>query len=133
MSKKPKLQESRLAVRCGKPPDGDWRATTGDKGNQYAYRFLGGNKGRGHLSAQVGTGEKTYLVRLKSEEYVIQSVSFTSHANQLTHVDTDSCKREATIHNENTRLMQAYYHVVVCSADGEAIDCDPMISNDPKS
>ncbi|MUV13124.1 hypothetical protein [Noviluteimonas gilva] len=125
-------QESRLAVRRGDPPDGDWHATRGDKDQIYSYRFLGGKKGRGHLNTMECSGEKFYVVRLKSKEYVIDSVSFTSHFEQLTHLEKDSCGHEATIHNKNTRAMQAYYHVVVRSADGELIDCDPMISNDPK-
>ena len=125
-------QESRLAVQCGDPPDGDWHATTGSKENPYSYRFLGGKKGRGHLSVLACTGEQDYVVRLKSKEYVIQSVSFTSDFGELTHVEKDSCGHEAKIHNKNTRVMQAYYHVIVSNADGELIDCDPMISNDPK-
>ncbi|KGQ18350.1 hypothetical protein LF41_1349 [Lysobacter dokdonensis DS-58] len=128
-----KVQIARLAVRPGQAPDGDWHPTTGSKGCPYAYRFLGGRKGRGHLNAQVDTGEQVYLVRLKSPDYVIESVSFTSHADQLTHLEADACGLEAKIHNKNTRVMQAYYHVVVRNADGESIDCDPMISNDPKS
>jgi hypothetical protein len=128
-----KEQVSRLAVQPGDPPDGDWRATLGSKGTLYSYRFLGGKKGRGHLSSLVDTGEQTYMVRLKSTEYVIESVSFASDAGQLTHVDAKSCGHEARIHNKNDRVMQGYYSVVVRNADGESIDCDPMISNDPKS
>jgi predicted nucleic acid-binding Zn finger protein len=126
-------QESRLAVRTGQPPDGDWHATRGSEEKIYSYRFLGGKKGRGHLNTLEGTDEKFYVVRLKSKEYVIHSVSFTSDFGQLTHLNKGDCGHEAKIHNKNTRAMQAYYHVVVRNADGELIDCDPMISNDPKS
>ena len=38
----------------------------------------------------------------------------------------------ATISNQNEYAMQAYYLVVVKRDDGFLIDCDPMISNDPR-
>ncbi|MGO4550907.1 hypothetical protein AB4059_07370 [Lysobacter sp. 2RAF19] len=136
-------QEARLEVMRGDPPDGDWRATTAihkDAKEPYSYRFDGGKKGRGHLNAQVGDGKQLYSVKLKQTDrsqskskYDIHSVTFSGDDNaQLKWVKKDSSDNHATISNENEYAMQAYYLVVVQRDDGFLIDCDPMISNDPR-
>jgi hypothetical protein len=136
-------QEAKLEVMRGDPPDGDWRATTAihkDAKEPYAYRFDGGKKGRGHLNAQVGDGAQVYTVKLKQSDrsqskakYEIESVSFSGDSNaQLEWVRQDSDGDHATISNQNEYAMQAYYIVVVRRDDGFLIDCDPMISNDPR-
>jgi hypothetical protein len=136
-------QEARLEVMRGDPPDGDWRATTANGKNEkepYAYRFEGGKNGRGHLNSQVGDGAQLYTVKLKQNDrsqskskYDIHSVTFSGDDNaQLEWVKQDSSDNHATISNQNEYAMQAYYLVVVRRDDGFLIDCDPMISNNPR-
>ena len=137
-------QVARLEVMRGDPPDGDWRATTAngkDDKEPYAYRFDGGKKGRGHLNAQVGEGPQFYTVKLSQDDgskskskYQIKSISFAGDGNdQLEVVEADSSDHHKTIYNKNEFAMQAYYVVVVRRDDGALIDCDPMISNDPRN
>jgi hypothetical protein len=137
---KTERQEAKLEVMRGAPPDGAWaRAKTSD-GQPYAYSFEGGKKGAGHLNSQVGDGAQVYTVKLKPNDkaqskskYAIERVDISGDdKGQLEMVEKDRSDNHATIFNKNELEMQAYYLVVVRRDDGVLIECDPMISNDPR-
>jgi hypothetical protein len=131
-----KPQVARLDVMRGCAPDGDWHVTTGSDGKAYAYRFLGGRKGKGHLHATEEDGkDQRHFVRLGSREheYAIDDVTFLGDdAGQLKFLCEESNAHEAVILNSNRQSMYAYYCVTVVR-DDVRIPCDPMISNSPRN
>ena len=135
-------QVATLRLQRGKRVDGDWHDTSATKQGTvletYSYCFLGGKKGRGHFSSVADGNAQTYTVTLKEDgpgkEYWIKDIGFSSNVlDQLKSQPGKGSQPDTyTITNKNTEVMQAYYVVKVERSDGAIIDCDPMISNEPR-
>ena len=128
-------QKATLLIEAGiKPLDGDFRLTSAVKNEKalYSYMFLGGRKGRGHLSSKVGEPED-YELEIKSPGFVVERIEFIGTEEDVTHTNENARTALATIRNEAKKVMQGYYHVYVKNTETkEIIDCDPMISNEPR-
>ena len=131
-----------LTVRYGAIDDADWQNTNSRGGQEYAYRFDGPNvndhKGKGRFKSVLGfpparNPKKDYEVELAGDErFEIDHVDVHYGGNQFT--GSKVSKSKAKLDNANSRYQQAFYCIVVkdTSSNGDLIDCDPMISNDPR-
>ena len=136
-----------LTIRSGSIDSDDWQNTTSHGGKDYVYRFDGptgdkdnDHKGKGKFKSVLGFppgnhAPKDYEVELLDED--------DKHRFEIDHVDVlyggsqfkgaKVSKSKAKLDNANKRYQQAFYCIVVKdTANNELIDCDPMISNDPR-
>ena len=136
-----------LTVRFGAIDSADWQNTTSHGGKDYAYRFDGAtaknhdHKGKGKFKSVLGFPpgshpKKTYEVDLVSDDpntgrFEIDHVDVHYGGNQFTGAKVSKLK--AKLDNANSGYQQGFYCIVVRdTANDDLIDCDPMISNDPR-
>lgn len=132
-----------LTVRFGALNDSDWQNTNSHGGQEYAYQFegptVGDHKGKGKFKSVLGFppgkhAKKDYEIELvsgdQSNRYEIDHVDVHYGGNQFTGAKVSKLK--AKLDNANTRYQQGFYCIIVKdTTNGELIDCDPMITNDP--
>ena len=100
-------------------------------GQNYWYKYAGGNQGNGHVHHKATNNgvQAKVTIQLDTADYKIVRIDFEGeHYGQLTATGTDEHTRE--IENTCTQEMEAHYKVRVCRVGARtAIPCDPMIKN----
>ena len=137
----PPLPEYRVQLLVdkgkGKGKGNGWE--TVQVGNDfYRYHFMGGNDGGGRIRVSNHEGPVPVTIELLqrnqdfSIELVAPLVDPNSQLKDCQRVDDNTW----VINNKNDKPQQGYYLVKVAAKvkDGSSvtIDCDPMITNEPK-
>lgn len=101
--------------------------------NFYRYHFTGGNDGGGRIRVQNGSEIQVHieLLQRQGDTYTIDEVECLVDPNSQLKARKDTDTRWI-IDDRNDKPQQGYYLVKVRSSEGDIIDCDPMITNEPK-
>jgi hypothetical protein len=95
------------------------------------YRYTGGEDERGNLHGRQDEKSVDFVVRLAGGGGSIQDIAFSGKgADQFSwSLPTPGM---AIIHNKNNDHAQVKFTVMVQQPNGSIVECDPMISNDPR-
>jgi hypothetical protein len=129
-----KSENVTLKVKPGASTGNGWTTTVASNGQQYCYKYSGGDGDNGNMTTTIGDGSANIQLTLDTDQrYGINGVNFNNDTySQLSWAAQDSATGSIT--DINTQVETATYCVQVSDsqANDAIIPCDPMISNDPK-
>lgn len=121
-----------LDVRDKAPIKSGYKSVVASDGSVYYFKYSGGDEQHddGTVTNKITSEEIIFEVSLTCADcYIIESVGFTNHANQLT-AGAKTHPRKLHIHNQNNAHLNGRYTVIVKRLDKNvSIPCDPPIIN----